>query len=123
MPDMHARQRCMQPAESSIELRRQTRWRHVGYTWRDADGQLTSADVYGIANLHYEFLDDTTVDVAGTSFANANDRLWGSIGGGGSYSWHSNKYSIYGDVSYNTSLSNIGVNDSYKGIGGFRIVW
>ena len=30
-------------------------------SWRDADGQFTSSDIYGIANLHYEFLDGTTV--------------------------------------------------------------
>jgi outer membrane autotransporter protein len=92
-------------------------------TWRDGNGQLTSADVYGIANVHYEFLNGTSVIVSGTNFASANDRLWGSIGGGGTYSWSSGKYSLYGEVSYNTSLSNVGDSNSYKGIGGFRIVW
>jgi hypothetical protein len=38
------------------------------------------------AKLNYEFLNGSIVNVAGTSFANANDRLWGSIGGGGVYS-------------------------------------
>jgi outer membrane autotransporter protein len=84
---------------------------------------ITSADVYGIANVHYEFLNGTSVIVSGTNFASANDRLWGSIGGGGTYSWSSGKYSLYGEVSYNTSLSNVGDSNSYKGIGGFRIVW
>jgi outer membrane autotransporter protein len=91
--------------------------------WRDGEGQLTSADVYGIVNLHYEFLDGTNVNVSGTNFASANDRLWGSIGGGGTYSWDAGKYSLYGEVSYNTSLSNVGESDSYRGIGGFRVVW
>jgi fibronectin-binding autotransporter adhesin len=92
-------------------------------TWRDGDGQVTSADVYGIANVHYEFLNGTSVIVSGTNFASANDRLWGSIGGGGTYSWSGGKYSLYGEVSYNTSLSKVGDSDSYKGIGGFRILW
>lgn len=92
-------------------------------SWRDAEGRLTRADVYGITNLNYEFLNGVSVDVAGTSFANANDRLWGSIGGGGSYSWHGGKYSLYGDVTYNTSLSNIGESNSIKGTGGFRVTW
>jgi outer membrane autotransporter protein len=91
--------------------------------WRDAEGQLTSSDVYGIANLRYDFLDGTDVNVSGTNLVDSLDRLWGSIGGGGTYSWHGGKYSVYGEVSYNTSLSNIGKSDSYKGIGGFRIVW
>ncbi|MEW6438438.1 MAG: autotransporter outer membrane beta-barrel domain-containing protein [Pseudomonadota bacterium] len=92
-------------------------------TWRDAEGQLTSSDIYGIANLHYEFLDGTDVNVSGTNFVDSLDRLWGSVGGGGSYSWHGGKYSLYGEVSYNTSLSNIGKSDSYQGVGGFRVVW
>ncbi len=77
--------------------------------------------MYGIANLHYEFLNGTTVMVSGTSLANANDRLWSSLGGGGSYSWRGGRYALYGEVSYNTSLSNLGASDSYKGTGGFRI--
>ena len=32
---------------------------------------IVRSDIYGIANLHYEFLNGTNVDVAGTSFANA----------------------------------------------------
>ena len=81
------------------------------------------SDVYGIANLHYEFLNGTIVDVASTGFANAHDRLWGSIGGGGVYSWASGRYSVYGEVSYNASLNDAHDNRSYKGTGGFRVVW
>ena len=60
--------------------------------WNDGSG-IVRSDVYAIGNLHYEFLDGTRVDVAGTGFANANDRLWGSIGGGGTYSWANGRYS------------------------------
>jgi outer membrane autotransporter protein len=81
------------------------------------------SDLYGIANLHYEFLNGTNVNVAGTGFANANDRLWGSIGGGGAYSWASARYTIFGEVSYNASLAQIAENHSYKGTGGLRIIW
>ncbi len=92
-------------------------------TWRDEAGRLTRSDVYGIANLHYEFRDGTVVNVSGTRLANANDRLWGSIGAGGTYSWADGRYTVYGEVSYNTSLSHAGDSYSYKGTGGFRIVW
>ena len=37
------------------------------------------------------------MDVAGTSFANSNERLWGGVGLGGSYNWDGDKYSIYGE--------------------------
>lgn len=92
-------------------------------TWRDEAGRLTRSDVYGIANVRYEFLDGTVVNVSGTSFANANDRLWGSIGAGGTYSWADGRYAVYGEVSYNTSLSHAGDSYSYKGTAGFRIAW
>ena len=91
-------------------------------TWNDGSG-IVRSDVYGIANLRYEFLSGTNVDVAGTGFANARDRLWGSIGGGGTYSWANGRYAIFGEVSYNASLQDAAANHSYKGSGGFRIVW
>jgi outer membrane autotransporter protein len=92
-------------------------------TWRDAEGQLTSADIYGIGNLDYEFLNGPAVTVSGTNLLNSIDRLWSSIGAGGTYSWHGGKYSLYGQISYNTSLTNIGKSDSVSGTGGFRVVW
>lgn len=42
---------------------------------------------------------------------------------GGAYSWADGRYAVYGEVSYNTSLSQAGDSYSYKGTGGFRIVW
>jgi outer membrane autotransporter protein len=91
-------------------------------TWNDGSGIIRS-DIYAIANLHYEFLDGTNVDVSGTGFASANDRLWGSIGGGGSYSWANGRYTLFGEATYSTSLEYAAENHSYKGTGGFRIVW
>ncbi|MCK1475963.1 autotransporter outer membrane beta-barrel domain-containing protein [Bradyrhizobium sp. 197] len=90
--------------------------------WNDGSG-IVRSDVYAIANLHYEFLNGSIVNVAGTSFANANDRLWGSIGGGGVYSWANGRYSVFGEVTYNASLAETADNHSYKGTGGFRLVW
>ncbi len=91
-------------------------------TWNDGSG-IVRSDIYGIANVQYEFLNGTSIDVAGTSFASAQDRLWGSIGGGGTYSWANGRYAIFGEVSYNASLAGSSDNHSYKGTGGFRIVW
>ena len=53
----------------------------------------------------------------------ALDRLWGSIGGGGTHSWASGRYAVYGEVSYRASLDNPDVNHGYKGTGGFRLTW
>jgi fibronectin-binding autotransporter adhesin len=91
-------------------------------TWND-DAGIVRSDIYGIGNLRYEFLDGTRVDVAGTGFASAQDRLWGSIGGGGTYSWANGRYTVFGEVSYSASLEDAAANRSYKGTGGFRIVW
>jgi outer membrane autotransporter protein len=90
--------------------------------WNDGSG-IVRSDIYGIGNLHYEFLNGTNVDVAGTSFASAQDRLWGSIGGGGTYSWANGRYAIFGEVSYSASLNDSSDNHSYKGTGGFRVIW
>ncbi|MGX1427661.1 outer membrane autotransporter protein [Bradyrhizobium elkanii] len=88
-------------------------------SWSDG----ARSDLYAIGNLHYEFLDGTNVDVAGTGFASANDRLWGSIGGGGSYSWANGRYTVFGEATYRASLQDAGDNHSYKGTAGLRVVW
>ncbi|UZE52251.1 autotransporter family protein [Rhodopseudomonas sp. P2A-2r] len=91
-------------------------------TWNDGTG-IVRSDIYGIGNLRYEFLDGTNVDVAGTGLASAQDRLWGSIGGGGTYSWADGRYAVFGEVSYNASLNDSANSHSYKGNGGFRVTW
>nr|WP_312010289.1 autotransporter outer membrane beta-barrel domain-containing protein [Bradyrhizobium neotropicale] len=90
--------------------------------WNDGSG-IVRSDVYAIGNLHYEFLNGTRIDVASTGFANANDRLWGSIGGGGTYSWASGRYAVFGEITYRASLEDAAANHSYRGTGGFRITW
>ncbi|WP_077684251.1 autotransporter outer membrane beta-barrel domain-containing protein [Brucella intermedia] len=92
-------------------------------SWYNANGLIDRAQVYGIANLYYEFLEGTKVDVSGTTFANQNERLWGGIGLGGSYNWNSDKYSVYGEGAINTSLADFGDSYSYKGTLGFRVKW
>ncbi len=91
-------------------------------TWTDGSG-IVRSDVYAIGNLHYEFLDGSRIDVAGTGFASANDRMWGSIGGGGSYSWANGRYTVFGETTYRASLQAAAGNYGYKGTGGFRMVW
>ncbi|WP_099998781.1 autotransporter outer membrane beta-barrel domain-containing protein [Phyllobacterium zundukense] len=89
--------------------------------WEDGAGKLTRTNLYGIANLYYEFLDGNETDVSGVNFATANDRTWGGIGAGGSYNWNDDKYSLYSEVSINTSLSNFADSYSLNGTAGFRV--
>lgn len=90
-------------------------------SWISADGKTTRTNVYGIANLYQEFLNGTDVNVSGANFASENDRTWGGIGTGGSYNWANDKYSLYGEVSFNTSLSKFSESYSVNGKAGFKI--
>ena len=83
----------------------------------------TSAYIYGIANIYREFLDGTTVIVGATPFHTANEKLWGGLGLGGTYSWAGDRYALYGEVSYNTSLDNFGDSHSISGTAGVRVRW
>jgi len=95
---------------------------HEG-AWLNVDGMPIRAHMYGVANIHYEFLGKAKVDVAGQSFASRNDRLWASFGAGASFNWNDDKYSFYGEALVNTSLSQFA--DSYSVVGrvGFRMRW
>lgn len=88
--------------------------------WRDARGELTRTNIYGITNVYYEFLGGTRVDVAGTSFTSSNEKLAAGFGLGGTYNWGNDKYTVYGEA-----LVKISFNDDYSvgGTGGFRMKW
>nr|WP_313015815.1 autotransporter outer membrane beta-barrel domain-containing protein [Brucella intermedia] len=92
-------------------------------SWQNAKGLMNRSHVYGIANLYYEFLEGTKVNIEDVSFASEKDRLWGGVGVGGSYNWDNDKYSIYGEGIVNTSLNNFGDSYSLKGNVGFRVKW
>jgi fibronectin-binding autotransporter adhesin len=88
--------------------------------WRDARGEITRANVYGITNVYYEFLDGTRVDVAGTNFTGGYEKLAAGFGFGGTYNWGNDKYTVYGEALVKTSF-----NDNYSvgGTAGFRAKW
>ncbi|MBB3656882.1 fibronectin-binding autotransporter adhesin [Rhizobium sp. BK650] len=91
--------------------------------WKDGAGRTSRSGVYGIANLYYDFLDGSDVDVSGTRLVSENRALWGGLGLGGSYSWSDERYSINGEAFARTSLQDFG--DSYS-IGGkltFNVKW
>ncbi|MFA5956992.1 autotransporter outer membrane beta-barrel domain-containing protein [Hyphomicrobium sp.] len=92
-------------------------------SWRDGEGRISRAKLYGISNLYYDFLDGSKTDVSGVAFRSENDDLWGGLGVGGSLNWANDAYSIYGEVSGNTSLNNFGDSYAVSGTGGFRMKW
>ncbi|MFD2651632.1 autotransporter outer membrane beta-barrel domain-containing protein [Brucella rhizosphaerae] len=92
-------------------------------SWIGSDGKAVRSNVYGIANLYHEFLDGTDVNVSGVNLASENDRTWGGLGAGGTYSWANDKYALYGEVSLNTSLSNFADSYSIGGTSGFKIAF
>ncbi|MGN7829961.1 autotransporter outer membrane beta-barrel domain-containing protein [Agrobacterium tumefaciens] len=92
-------------------------------SWRNDEGLLNRTHVHGIGNLYYEFLEGTSVNVEGVSFASRNDRVWGGLGIGGTYSWDDDKYSIYGEALVQTSLNDFGDSYSVRGQVGLRVKW
>lgn len=84
---------------------------------------MSRAHIYGIANLYYEFLDGSRVDVSGSNFGSRTDRLWGGLGAGVSYNWGKDKYSLYAEGLVNTSLEKVGSSRALQGNIGFRMRW
>ena len=64
----------------------------------DAGSAESRSHVYGIANLTYEFLDGTAVDVAGVNVAFEPDAFGAELGLGGAYEWAGGKYALYGEA-------------------------
>jgi type V secretory pathway adhesin AidA len=85
----------------------------------DAAGKVARANVYGITNVYYEFLQCTSVSVWGTNFAMGNEKLAAGFGFGGTYNWGNDKYSVYGEALIKTSFN----DDSVGGTAGFRARW
>jgi len=90
---------------------------------RGGENGMNRSHVYGIANLYYEFLDGSQVNVAGTTFNSRPDRLWAGVGAGVSYNWGKDTYSLYAEGMVNTSLAQVGSNHSLSGNMGFRMRW
>ncbi|MFZ5677083.1 MAG: autotransporter outer membrane beta-barrel domain-containing protein [Pseudomonadota bacterium] len=56
------------------------------------------SQVYGIANITYEFLDGTAVDVAGTEVGFEPDSFGAELGIGGTYRWGDGRHALYGEA-------------------------
>lgn len=91
--------------------------------WQDMAGWLNRSHLYGIANLYNDFAGRSKINVAGVGFSSRDDRLYGSIGVGGSLNWMDDKYSLYGEANWKASLENPGASNSIGGTVGFRARW
>ena len=91
--------------------------------WADAAGQVSRSHVYGIANLYYDFLDGSDVNVSGVSLVSQNQALWGGLGLGGSISWADSRYSLYGEAIARGSFEDMPDNNSISAKVGFSVNW
>ncbi|WP_163877328.1 autotransporter outer membrane beta-barrel domain-containing protein [Rhizobium laguerreae] len=91
--------------------------------WKDASGRTSRAKLYGIANLYYDFLDGSDVDVSGTSLVSENQALWGGLGMGGSLSWADDRYAAHGEAFARTSLQDFGDSNALGAKVGFSVKW
>ncbi|RWL80065.1 MAG: autotransporter outer membrane beta-barrel domain-containing protein, partial [Mesorhizobium sp.] len=91
--------------------------------WKGSAGQTSRSHVYGIANLYYDFLDGTDVDVSGTRLTSKPQQLWGGLGVGGSLSWADNRYSVHGELLARSSLEDFGDSHAFGGSLGFSVKW
>lgn len=89
--------------------------------WEGASGGTRRSHLYALANLSYEWLDGTRVDVSGTPIVNRDHRLSGELSLGGSYSWDDGRFTLYSEVSADTALAQFGESYSVKGNAGFRV--
>lgn len=90
-------------------------------SWQQADGDTARTHFYGFANLEYEMLDGQRADVSETPILRRDDRLWGELGVGGSYSWDDGRFAIFSEISANTALANFGDSNGLRANAGFRM--
>lgn len=85
-----------------------------------ANGQRLQG--YGIANLTYDFLNGTSVNVGYTPLTQDAEKLWGEVGLGGTWAFN-DRFSLYGEGLYSTALSDFGDSYTVRGTVGLRYTW
>ena len=92
-------------------------------TGRDGSGKEQRQHTYVAINLYNEFKGDSRINVSGLSLDSRQERLWGGLGLGASYSWADGKYMVYGQSNLNTSLNHFGDNYSVGASVGLRVLF
>ncbi|QKC95896.1 autotransporter outer membrane beta-barrel domain-containing protein [Mesorhizobium sp. NZP2298] len=91
--------------------------------WQDHTGRAGHTNLYGIANLYYDFEDGSSVDLAGSSLSSRNEQLWGGLGIGGTVNWADDKFSVFGEAIARTGLEDFGDSHVLTGSLGLRVKW
>ncbi|EHK63319.1 outer membrane autotransporter [Achromobacter arsenitoxydans SY8] len=91
--------------------------------WGGTNGKQNRSHVFGSVNLYNEFLQGSTVSVAGVDVASRDERLWAGIGVGGTYEWNNGAYALYATADLASSTRNFGDNYSFGGTVGMRVRW
>ncbi|MCD9121135.1 autotransporter outer membrane beta-barrel domain-containing protein [Cupriavidus sp. UGS-1] len=91
--------------------------------WRDPAGHAARANVYGIANLYYDFRGGTTVNVSDALLSTRKDRLWAGLGVGGAVTWKDDRFGLYGELLVRSSLEGSGSGHDYRANVGVRVRW
>ena len=91
--------------------------------WKDKAGQSSRSHVYGIANLYYDALDGSDVNVSGVTLTSETQALWGGLGLGGSLSWADDRYAVHGELLARSSLEDFGGSYAVGGSVGFKVKW
>ncbi|WP_114953406.1 autotransporter-associated beta strand repeat-containing protein [Sphingosinicella terrae] len=90
-------------------------------SWQRSSGDTARTHFYGIVNLDHEMLDGTRIDVSGTPLLRREERLWGEVGIGGSFSWQDGRYALFSEISAETALSRFGESNTLRANAGFRM--
>ncbi|MBO9697028.1 MAG: autotransporter-associated beta strand repeat-containing protein [Sphingopyxis sp.] len=90
-------------------------------SWKGAAGDTRRTRLYTVMNFSYEWLDGAEADVSGTPIVNRDHRLSGELGLGGSYSWGDDRFTLYTEVSGDTTIADFGAGYNLKGTAGFRV--
>ncbi len=94
----------------------------IGRVGLGVDYSLSPAgSLYAVADLSHEFLDGTAIDVSGAPVVSRTERTWGGLAVGGTYAWDDGRYTLFGQASADTSLSDFGDSYDVGGTMGFRV--
>lgn len=85
-------------------------------------GDMTHMQAYGIVNLLYEFLGAPGASASGIDLDEDVDDFWGELGAGLTYGFN-DRWSVYGEAIYRTSLENFGDSQALQGSLGVRYNW
>lgn len=91
--------------------------------WQDRTGRAGHTNLYGVANLYYDFEDGSSVDLAGTKLSSRDEQLWGGLGVGGTINWADDRFSVFGEAVARTGLKNFGDSHVLTGSLGLRVKW